>query len=500
MDRRQLPQIDHRKVTKVLLVINIAITLIYFSWWFTPSNIGNPVLYGLLFLGEIYHVLMTLFLWHTLWPPQKIDGAETKQDKQFIPSVDIFIPVVNEPLEVIEKTAKAAKDIIYSNHRVYILNDGLAAKQKNWHEVELLAKKIGVNCITRRHAKGAKAGNINHALRKTHGELIVIFDADMIARPNFLSATVPYFKDQKIGFVQSPQYYKNYKKNSIATGAWEQQEFFFGPVLQGKSRTNSVFLCGTNLVIRRRALQEVGGMGEDNIAEDFITSLLIHKNGWHSKYIREVVAEGLAPEDLLSYVKQQRRWARGSLDVLISFNPLWQSGLSWEQKIQYLSSAFFYLNGLIVFIDMLIPLIFLFWGIRPVNSATSSFALFFVPYMFMILWTLSLASEGRLTFRAISFTMASWPLQLSALKSTLLRQPARFEVTAKKQRQGNFIWLTFPHLVYVALALYGITIAFPREGLDSALITNLAWIAVNVTMFTPFIHAGFTVTNSSDSS
>src|SRR5690606_7694254 len=120
------------------------------------------------------------------------------------------------------------------------------------------------------------------------------------------------FQDKRMGFVQTPQYYKNQSDNVITQAAWQQQEFFFGPIMRGKDSYNSTFICGTNVVIRRKALEEVGGMFEENIAEDFLTSLFVHQHGWRSVYVPQVLATGFAPFDLLSYVKQQLRWARGS--------------------------------------------------------------------------------------------------------------------------------------------------------------------------------------------
>src|SRR5690606_21510298 len=144
-------------------------------------------------------------------------------------------------------------------------------------------------------AGGAKAGNINNALRQTNGDIIVIFDADMIAKTDFLNKTIPHLADPTVAFVQTPQFYTNTQDNIIAASAWEQQEFFFGPIMQGKDKDNPAFICGINVAIRRTALDQVGGMVEDNIAEDFLTSMKIHEQGWHSVYVPEVLATGLAP-------------------------------------------------------------------------------------------------------------------------------------------------------------------------------------------------------------
>ena len=385
--------IHTRKISKLLVITNCLMAVIYYKWWFDFSHIGNPWMYSLLFIGETYHVLISFLFWFTVWPYDKRYSYRAFQENSsYNPSVDIFITVANEPLEIIQETALAAKNQYYTNKKIYILNDGYVTKRKDWIKIEKLAEQLGIFCITRKTPGGAKAGNINNALRQTKGEIVVIFDADMVPFPYFLERMVPYFIHKDIAFVQSPQFYKNHTKNDITSASWEQQELFYGPIMSGKDSYNSAFICGTNVAIRKSVLTQIGGLIEDSVTEDFLTSVSIHQLGYHSLYISEVLSTGLAPEDLLSYYKQQHRWARGSLEVLFKENPFFKKGLTIKQKFQYFSSALYYINGLIILIDMTVPLIFLFSGIQPVVSSTVSFAFYFIPFMFLNLLTLSLVS------------------------------------------------------------------------------------------------------------
>lgn len=461
---------------------------LYLAWWFIPGHVGNPWLYSLLLFGEFYHVIMALTFWHTIWPRRK-QKAIIQPDSSFAPGVDIYIPVAGESVDVVAGTVNAAKNINYENKKIYILNDGYVANKTNWQEIEMLAYELGVDCITRKIPGGAKAGNINNALRRTKGEIIVLFDADMVPYSKFLQTVIPYFRDNNVAFVQTPQFYKNADRNTVTAGAWEQQAFFFGPVMQGKDKVNAAFICGTNVAIRRQVLDEVGGLAEDNIAEDFLTSLYIHKRKWKSHYLDEVLVEGLAPEDLQSYFNQQLRWARGSLEILFGQNVLFTRNLTVHQKIQYLSSALYYFNGVIMLIDMLMPLIFLLSGIQPVAATTTSFALFFIPFMVMNLYTLFLASDGTFTFRAISFSQSSWTLQLFAVVAVLFRMKTGFIVTPKQAQKGNFLYLTYPHIIYVLLTVVGLIFSVHREGINPSVVTNVAWALFNISMFLPFILA-----------
>src|SRR5579859_4589537 len=150
------------KVSKLLLTANIIMALVYFSWWFIPDHVGNPVLYFLLFFGEVYHVTMALGFWFTIWPGKDRPSLIPLQKKDFEPNVDIFVPVAGEPTSIIRKTVIAAQHIDYKNKTIYILNDGFVAKKDNWQEVEQLAKELKVQCVTRKIPGGSKAGNVNN--------------------------------------------------------------------------------------------------------------------------------------------------------------------------------------------------------------------------------------------------------------------------------------------------------------------------------------------------
>jgi cellulose synthase (UDP-forming) len=480
------------KVDRNLLLLNIVVAFFYFAWWLIPSNADNKYLYSLLLFGEIYHLFMAISFWHTVAPKKQNDLFNDEPDESFSPTVDVFITVAGEPVEIVKQTVEAVLAMTYPNFKVYVLNDGLVAKKDNWREIEMLAYELNVNCITRTIPGGAKAGNVNNALRQTYGQIITIFDADMVPKKNFLSKLIPFFKSENTGFVQSPQYYKNWSNNLISYGAWSQQEFFFGTIMKGKEKYNASFICGTNFAIRRKALVQVGGFEENNIAEDFSTSLSVHSNGWKSYYVNEILSEGLAPEDMLSYYKQQSRWARGSLQILFTKdNPIFKKGLNIHQRIEYLSSALYYFNGLIVLIDIIMPLIFLFIGLKPVFASSTSFALFFVPFIFLNLYTLRLSSGNKINYQALSFSQSSWMLQLLALKSIFLKQKTKFEVTSKRALSGNFLNLAYPHISYIALGFIGSVNAIFREGFSPSVLTNIAWVMVNSFLFLPFIIAAY---------
>ena len=473
--------------SRTLLLINIVLSVFYFICvvWLFP--IGNPVLFVFLIISEVFHVWQVATYIYTVWP-KKVSHAFSSD---IHPDVAVYITVCGEPAEIIEKTVVAALRMNYEQKKIYILNDGKVAKRDNWREAEAIAKRHGIECITRTVPGGAKAGNINNALTQTTEPYVVVFDADHVPYKTFLQKTMGYFVDDRVAFVQSPQFYHNADTNQVAGGAWDQQTLFFGPLLKGKDTRNSAFMCGTNMVIRRKALDEVGGMSEQSIAEDFLTSLLVHTNKWKSVYVSTVLAEGLAPEDFLSYYKQQFRWARGSLELLFSYNPLFRRGLKWAQKIQYLSSASYYLSGLIILINALLPLVYFFFALKPLTINTMFLALIFLPYIFVILYTLQMTSNFTYTFRALSFSVGSFAIYIKALWHTIIRKKNGFVVTSKTRLGGTHGRLVAPHLIYIGLVAVGIAWGVFREGWSASMLSNSAWAFIYVAAFTPFIMAAF---------
>ncbi len=473
-------------VAKRLLFINVIFALFYFFsllFFFQP---GDTILYWALIFGEVFHVWQLLTLVQVAWDTR----LKHPFDGTFEAPIDVYITVAGEPKSVVRKTLRAAAALDYPNFHIYILNDGFVARKPNWQEMEELAAQYNpalVTCITRTQGGGAKAGNINNALRLTAAPFIAILDCDHIPMRDWLKRMAGYFIDSSVAFAQSPQYYRNHTKTYVANAAWQQQTLFFGPICRGKDRLNALFMCGTNMLIRRTALESVGGMRQDSITEDLATSLHMHAAGWKSVYVPRILARGLAPEDLGSYCQQQFRWARGSLEVLLKHNPLLLRGLTWQQRIQYLASVTYYLNGVVVLVDAALPLFYFYGGYIPIRSATMAIALIFVPYIYTTLYMLQLMSSFAFSFNAIAFSIGSWQVYLWAFIVTVLRIPSTFKVTAKERRDASYVGLVALHVLYALAISIGIGWAARREGISSALITNASWGLLYIVLFVPFV-------------
>jgi len=467
------PSIPLMLISAFLLVGYVAVI----TFWF---HISNWWLFVMLIIGQLYFLLLGLTYVHSIW---RVPKTSSRIDKDFRPSVDVFITVCGEPIELIEKTLRGALADRYEKKNIYILNDGKVAQTDNWRAVEVLAEKLGVTCITRDIPGGAKAGNINHALSLTDGEIVIVLDADHVPKPALIQTLISPFKEQKMGFVQAPQYYYNQKRNRVTAASWAQQSLFFGVINQGRSRFYGNTMCGTNMAIRRSTLKEVGGMDEENIAEDFLTGMKIHGLGYKSQYIPKILAEGLAPEDFCSYYRQQLRWAKGNLEVLFRYNPLLFPGLTLAQRISYFSSALYYLLGLVVFLNALLPLIYLFTGAVPFLTDTMVLAAAFLPFIFFTLYNLQHSSNFTYTYQGIAYSIGTFPITLQALFETILGKKRSFAVTSKVDLAGNYPSLVIFQMTYIILVVVGVSYNLLVNGLSPALITNTVWASFYVVCF-----------------
>ncbi len=189
-------------INKRLLILNIILAAVYFYILTFVFKHDNIYLFALLIAGEVFHLWQIIGYCYTVWNMRN----DAVFDPNFNLGVDVFITVAGEPVEIVEETARAAMAMNYPNFKVHILNDGYVAKRDNWRDVVIMSQKLGINCITRTTPGGAKAGNINHGLSKTEHPYFVVFDADHVPKPEFLQQVMGYFKDRRMGFVQTPQF------------------------------------------------------------------------------------------------------------------------------------------------------------------------------------------------------------------------------------------------------------------------------------------------------
>jgi cellulose synthase (UDP-forming) len=466
------PMPDQRQARRRALVMALICSVLaawYLSWLLGGAHVGNPVLFGLLIGAECFNLIQAVGFWWTCSHQRLRSGRAPVGNEP----VDVLIPVYDEPVDVVEPTVAGAAALHGAEVRVWLLDDGRRP------EMASLASRYRVGYLTRDQNTGAKAGNLNNALRLTSAPFVAVLDCDHVPRPEFLERTVGYLEDFGVAFVQTPQYYANGDSGPIAAAAAAQQNLFFGPIARGKDGLDSIFCCGTNVVFRRSALEEVGGFSEDSVTEDFELSVRLHEAGWRSVYVPEVLACGLGPEDMASYVSQQQRWARGCLGAI----PLvLRSRLRWRQRLQYLLSSTYFLTGLTLLIYMSLPVIRIVTGAQPLAAATADqFLLHFAPYYVGALATVALAGYGTYTYEAFALAAGSFWIHVQAAFNTLFRRPARFVVTPKHGTVARQPRAVAPALLAVA-ALIGAAVYGLSESQGAATLNNVAFASLHATV------------------
>jgi cellulose synthase (UDP-forming) len=432
----ELPRLQ--RTTQLAYLAAVTAGVLYAIFIFNPNNAGQRFSYVLLVIAELILLSNAAVMIMTILAGDKVadrgvieEARRQLSARAWAPTVDVFIPCYGEPVEVIERTARACRDMRLA-HRTTICDDA------NSPAIEQLSRELGVGYRTRPGNEQAKAGNLNAALAASDAEFIAVLDADHVPTDAFLERILPHFVDPRVAFVQSPQSYRNRDRTPVASAAHESQRVFYDLVCPGKNAYNSVFSVGTNLIYRRNALNEVDGFYGETNSEDIWTSLRLHQLGWSSVYVPERLAEGLAPETVSSYLQQQFRWARGAFEIMLHGRPWRIRGLTRDQRIQYMQPALHYLQSFAMLFFMALPALFLVFYVQPLRVNGVGWLLRYAP--FWLLTQLAIYYQvGRLHPYSYCMAIASVPVHIRAFFSTLFRRRYSWKVTNRSGRVPSVI-------------------------------------------------------------
>jgi cellulose synthase (UDP-forming) len=491
-------------IAMVLAVAVGAATIDYVSWRFGVTNWHGWWIAGPLLFAETLGALHVIGFQFTMWP-SPTPPIESAEDPTLRP-IFIFVPALNEGVQILRPTLEAciaARARYLADHphgqvTIAVCNDGRAAGVPGWGDLDTLAKELGVRCVTRVEGGGAKAGNIEAArqrLQATGDALVVIFDADQVPKADFLLKTIAPFGDSKVGWVQTGQYYANVT-NPVSRWADDQQSMFYNLLCPGKAAHNAAFICGTNVVIRAAALDEIGGLPQDSVTEDFAASVVLHPR-WRGIYLTEVLATGLGPLDVPSYLRQQSRWALGTLTVLRTH---WREillprrgGLRLGQRVQYFLACTHYLCGLRDLIYVVSPMLFIFTGVQAVRSARlSEYLWHFLPYSLLGLAGLWYSARSVTGLRGIIIGFGSFPALLGSLVAVVLRRKVAFAVTSKQRRgKRSLTYLSVYGVFAVACIVCLVWATQVRGQQETSLFISVLWVAYSLTMLGSFLWLAF---------
>lgn len=470
---------------KTILLVGVVITsIIYIGWriFFTiPFRFGLlSTIFGIaLVIAEAVAVLEAFSHYRNM---QMSESPEKPViPAHMYPHVDILVATHSEDTTLLYKTLNGCIHLNYPDKNkihIYLCDD------KNRPEMQQLAEHMGVGYCGLAHNTEAKAGNLNNALSKTDSPLVVTLDADMIPTSDFLLETVPFFslprmikedgvwrertpeeinEKEKIGFIQTPQSFYNadlFQFNLYADkNIPNEQDYFFREVNIGRNRTNSVVYAGSNTVISREALEKVGGIRTGTITEDFATGLDIQAAGYTTYAIDKVVANGLAPKDFKSLIKQRQRWARGCVQVLRSFRFL-SSALPIRSKISYMTCFLYWWTFLRRFIYILSPILFVVFGIVVVDCSLWELILIWLP-SYLIYNTAMRVMSGNIRnvrWSNIVDTVMFPYLLIPVIAETFGLRMRKFAVTPKGNAtsKNSQIKYAVPHMILAALSIVGL--------------------------------------------
>lgn len=603
-------------LVRTCVVTTLALGVNYIIWrWFYTLNWHAWWIAVPLVCAETYNFIDVFFFGFTVWRAEAKHVIRLPADGL---TVDVFITTYNEPIDLVVATAKAAQKIRYP-HRTWILDDGAR------HEMRIAAEGLGVGYIQRgpnwaNLPLHAKAGNLNNALMSTDGEFLLILDADQVPYLEILDHTLSYFEDPKVALVQTPQWFGNV---STYDPLGSQPPPFYGPIQQGKNAWNATFFCGSNAILRREALMQLGlkryvkeievaveaalrsadrilmrtqrstaadipevqnalkrvgravadarvaiGHGETisaatyalqqritevsqemvksdlhlmnqdlaairefsplgaleavsnllrsldvdradqgqplmplatvSVTEDMATSMRLHASGWKSVYHHEILAIGLAPEDLSSMLKQRLRWAQGTIQVMLRENPLVQRGLTLAQKLMYFATMWNYLSGFAAIVYFVAPVVYLCFGILPVKSISPTYFYHFIPFMIANQLLFFIVSKGISTWRGQQYSLVLFPIWLKAVTGAFMNvyfnRPLGFVVTPKTRQERGNEWRLIKYQIIVAVVLLiaaGIGITRLVHGMSEPIGTfvNVSWVIWDLGLLSILFHA-----------
>lgn len=426
-------------------------TVFYFAaWWQSYGAVADRLAFTLFAFAAWFSVFRMVFNWVGLL----VMARPVHQAPAPGLSVDVMTTAApGEPQPMIQRTLEALVRIRYP-HTTYLLDDS------HRDELRAAAARLGVQYIRRpRPGQDAKAGNVNHALQRTSGEFVAIFDPDHAPGPEFLDRILGQFKDPRVGFVQSAQAYANQADSLVARGAAEQTYELYGPTMMALHGVGAPFLFGCHTTFRRTALESIGGYAVHN-AEDLRTTMRLYARGWRGVYVPEILARGLVPADLGAYLRQQFRWSHSMVDLLL--RDYWRLVWRWTgwQAAAFFLAGTYYLVGIAILANLALPVILLLGGGSSFVETAEPYALHLLPVIAVNVAIRRFGQRHFLGRKERGWHPAGTMLLFAAsfahtagVLAAALGWRVRWRVTAKTRQRPQGLVATWPHAAAAAASL-----------------------------------------------
>ena len=472
----------------------------------------------ILYIAELYAILtMALSFFQTLRLKDRTSIDVSYIPEAEMPIIDVYIPTYNEEVEIVRKTTLGAVAIDYPKKNIFILDDGRPEKydtsdpryaefRDRRDQLQQMCVELGCELMVRRDNSHAKAGNINTALPKTPGDLVLILDCDHIPTRTILKETVGFFLNPKVSLVQTPHWFYNpdpFERNLQTGGTIPVGNELFYKVLQkGNDFWNAAFFCGSAAIVRKKHLLQVGGIAVETVTEDCHTALRLHALGYESVYYDKIMVAGLAPEMFSAYVGQQVRWARGMAQILRIENPLFNRKLklTLPQRICYFSATSHFFFGFPRLMYAIAPSLFLIFGINPIRGLGLETLAYALPHIAIATYA------NFITYKHVRFSFwneiyefaMSFHAGIVTFMALINPSLGSFNVTDKglSITKRVFDWESSKGLVFAGAIVLSSIIAVPfwlifRPEASEAVLVNLAWSFFNFVLIVASILVAF---------
>lgn len=291
----------------------------------------------------------------------------TADSLKSFPKVSLHLAICNEPPDMVKLTIDSLVGVDYPNLEVLVI-DNNTKDEKVWKPVEEYVERLRQTMGDRIKFfhlpkwPGYKAGALNFARTQTaaDAQVIGLVDADYVVRQDWLKSLLPYFDNPKVAWVQAPQDHREWENDPFKE--WINWEYagFFDIGMVARNEDNAIIQHGTMTLIRRSAMDEVGGWGEWCICEDTELGLRFHEAGYESVYVQERFGQGLTPDTYLGYKKQRFRWAFGGMQIMKGH---WRQLLPWSDSKLSMAQRYHYVAGWLPWIADGFYLAFVMFGL-----------------------------------------------------------------------------------------------------------------------------------------
>ena len=447
-------------------------------------------------------------VWHK--PTARTFKPLTPSPEFRYPKVSLHLPIHNEPPLMVRKTLEALAKVDYPNLEVLVM-DNNTKDPEIWQPVEKDCERLGerFRFFHLENWPGFKAGAINHALEQTaeDAEIIAVIDSDYILSPDWLKAMVPYFDNPQVGFVQSPQDYRDLHISAFKSCCYWEYAGFFNIGMVQRNEYNAIIQHGTMTMIRKSALLEVGRWAEWCICEDSELGLRLYEAGYDSVYVKDSFGKGLMPDTMSGYMTQRYRWVYGAMQIIKAH---WKSFLPSRKPMLTSAQRYYFLAGWLPWFSDALALLFVCTSLAltglialdPLHSELPINA-FMLPtiglFSFKILRSLWLyqvrvpcsiwqSLGASLAGLSLTHTVAKGVLQGIFIKGKPFMRTPKYEKQRPLLAGLVTIWQELILLILLGVAIW---FMYQEEHFDNT--NGRLWMAVLAVQSVPYLASFFTL-------